>query len=317
MSGAKLTRPRPSSRASQAASTEDAAEPASALMFPGQGIAPAAIADTLTACGSAPMAVRLGRYLGSTDWGQLDYADTRVLQPAMFTASLCRARLMAPEGVSVALGHSLGEITALAYAGALTEAAAFELVVRRAEFCHEENLKFPGRMVALIGADAARAEWLRRQAAARTGQVIEVAAWNNSSQVVLSGAPGAVDQLVSLAGEEGVIAAPLPIAGAFHSPLMSGAAERFAAYLRDVPVCPAAVETFSTILCRPLRTPEDARLALVMGLVVPVRWAESLRILLSRGVPRGYETGPGVTLTKISKRVGGAAVRSLEGRPDG
>jgi [acyl-carrier-protein] S-malonyltransferase len=281
------------------------------LAFPGQGVPAPIMAEALDSCRADALAARLARYLGQHDWAKIDYADTRVSQPATLVASLSLARRAEMAGISVVLGHSLGELTALTYAGAMSEDVAFDVVARRAEFSHEQHVRVPGRMVALIGADLGQAEWIRRMTAARTGLVVDIGALNNPTQTVLSGDAAAIDQVISGAGEAGVIAAPMTIGGAFHSSLMGEAADRFSEYLRHIPVRAPVIEVFSTILCQPLRTPDDVRSAMIKGLVMPVRWAESLRILHSRGVHRAVDVGPGVTLTKISRSAGGTVVRPL------
>ncbi|MFJ8142281.1 ACP S-malonyltransferase [Streptomyces sp. NPDC096013] len=260
-----------------------------------------------------PLAVRLARHIGGNDWNGHDYADPRVFQPALFVASLLRARHVDPGRVAVVLGHSMGELAAMTYAGALPDEDALEVVVRRAHLCHEQNARRPGAMVVLIGADPARAEWLRRSAVARTGGVLEIAAWNNARQVTLAGDLDSITDVTTRADKDGLAVVPLAIAGAYHSPLMAEAADRFAAYLADIPLRPPKVEVISTILCRTASTPAELRSVLAMGLVAPVRWMESLTAAHARGITQGYDVGPGTILAKLSRRHGPTRVHPLKG----
>lgn len=286
---------------------------AGALLFPGQGVPAEAIVTALRAHAAAPLAVRLARHLGGDDWSGHDFSDPRVLQPALFVASLIRARHTGPGRTSVVLGHSMGELAAMTYAGALSDEHALEAAVRRAQMCHEQNGLRPGAMVVLIGADAARAEWLRRRSVARTRGVLEIAAWNSPRQVTLSGDPDSVADAVKRADDEGLVTVPLPIAGAYHSPLMAAAAYRFADHLDKIPFRAPEAEVISTILCRPVSAPDELRSVLVMGLVAPVRWVESLATAHARGVTHAYDVGPGTILAKLSRRHGPTPVHPLEG----
>ncbi|HET6860566.1 MAG TPA: ACP S-malonyltransferase [Streptomyces sp.] len=296
------------------AATDGAPRPVTeALLFPGQGVPTTAIVDALRAHATDPLVARLHHQIGGGDWAGHDYTDPQVLQPALFVASLARARHADRGRALVVLGHSMGELAAMTYAGALFEEEALEAVNRRAQMCTEENSRRPGSMVVLIGADAARAEWLRRCSVARTGGVLEIAAWNNARHVTLAGDPASIADVTVHADEQGLVVVPLPVAGAYHSPLMTGAAERFAAYLEDLPFRPPEAEVISTVLCRPVSSPADLRAALVMGLVAPVRWAESLAAARGRGITQAYDVGPGAILAKLSRRHSTTLVHPLEG----
>jgi [acyl-carrier-protein] S-malonyltransferase len=211
----------------------------------------------------------------------------------------------------VVLGHSLGELSAIVLAGILDDRDGLELVIRRAELCHHEHLRRPGRMVSLVGCSPATAEWVRRRAVDATDGVLEVAAWNSSRQVVLSGDVAAVEQALRLAGGAEIIGVPLDIGGGFHSSLMSRAADRLAGHLTSLSWHQPRCRVYSTSRGSFVRTGHEARELVPRALVIPVMWSQSLVALADEGIGEIIEVGPGTTLTKLSKRSNGARVRAL------
>ncbi len=188
-------------------------------------------------------------------------------------------------------GHSLGELTALAAAEALSERDALELVVLRGRLMAEAGA---GGMVALLGADAAdRASGL----AADHG--LAVANDNCPTQVVLSGPTEALPAAKAAAQEAGLRTMDLPVSGAFHSPMMASAAPEFAAALDRVQVRDPRVTVLSAVTARPF---DDVRRRLAEAITSPVRWRETILEAHRLGAERFVEVGPGRVLTGLVKR---------------
>jgi malonyl CoA-acyl carrier protein transacylase len=275
-----------------------------AILFPGQGShadgmreqverhAPELAELTLEAVGDDPFA-RAGE-------------STRFAQPAILSASLA-AWIAAgqPSGAFFA-GHSLGELSALAAAGALSFADAVELAALRGALMDAAGAEAPGGMVALLG---------DRELAGEVAEVTGLVAANDNgpTQTVLAGPLDRLPEAVVEAKQRGLRALRLPVAGAFHSPAMEPAVAPFAAVLATVEVSLPRVPVVSCATARPHGSPDEIRETLAAALVRPVRWRETLEYLRSRGVDTLLETGPGKALTAIARRaVDGVDARVLE-----
>ncbi|WP_439680658.1 ACP S-malonyltransferase [Embleya sp. MST-111070] len=274
------------------------------LAFPGQGTRAATLAAALHTHRRHPLVVRLLDTFDAVDPDALDLADTAVNQPAVYAAGIAAVEAAFGPGVrpAVAVGHSLGELTAAACAGFLDTRDAFDLALARGALCRTQNLRRPGAMVAVVGAGPTDIEWLRRRVLAERGGILEVAGLNSARQVVLSGDPAAVDEAVRMAAELCLRAEPLPIAGGFHSPLMMDAVPHWRARLAAVHFCPGAARFVSAIDARAHTDPDDVRERLAQGLVLPVRWHEALRAVRESGVPGLIDAGPGDTLLRLGRR---------------
>jgi len=240
--------------------------------------------------------------------------QTDVSQPAIFTASFASwMALLARWGLSpgeapvkAAAGLSLGEYTALTLAGAMTFEEGLELVTLRGRAMQDAAVASKGGMVALIGADESQAQAVCD--AARGGEVLVCANFNAPGQIVISGSAGACERSVAAAGNLGLKATSLPVAGAFHSPLMQPAADRLAAALAQTPIRAARVPVISNVTALDhAADPDSIRSRLVEQLTRPVRWAESCSLLASRvAVDSGtqwQELAPGKTLMGLMRRI--------------
>lgn len=274
------------------------------IAFPGQGAKEEALTDALHAHRTHPLVVRLLDAFGATDPRALDLADTAVNQPATFAAGIAAVEAaFGPEArPAVTVGHSLGELAAAAYAGFLDHDAAFELAVERGALCRAQSRRRPGAMVAVIGAEPADAEWLRRQVLAERGGILEVAGLNSARQVVLSGAPETVEHAAALAAEQCLRAELLPIAGGFHSPLMMDAVPEWRAHLAATDFRTGTARFVSAIDARAHADPEEVRERLAQGLVLPVRWRDAVHAVRAMGVHALVDAGPGDTLLKLGRR---------------
>ena len=197
-----------------------------------------------------------------------------------------------------AAGLSLGEFTALTAAGAMSFEEGLRVVRQRGRFMQQACETNRGGMAAVIGLDEAPT----REVCAQAGVVL--ANLNCPGQLVISGAADRMVQACELAKAKGARRAlPLPVAGAYHSPLMAGAQPKLQAELARVTLNPPAVAVVSNVTARPHETPESIRARLVEQVTASVRWEESMRWLLSQGFTRFIELGPGTALSGFMKRI--------------
>ncbi len=213
-----------------------------------------------------------------------------------------------------AAGHSLGEYSAYAAAGALSWAEAARLVRRRGELMRDAGTARPGTMAAVMGLDADRVADACREASSADAVVV-AANLNAPDQTVISGDPRAVEragELARSAGAKRVVA--LKVSGAFHSPLMAPAAERFGPALQAARLGAPAFPVVANASAEPVRDPDTARRLLAAQLTSPVRWVESVRGLAALGGAgvELIEIGPGSVLSGLAKRiVSGARTQCL------
>jgi len=230
--------------------------------------------------------------------------QTAVTQPAVFVHSVAAWRLLTARGFepACAAGHSLGEYSALVAAGALDFTAGLELVKRRGQLMQQAGEQRPGSMAAIIGLEDDQVAGLC-ETAAEVG--IAVAAnFNAPGQVVVSGEVAAVERLGELAQEAGAKRViPLPVSGAFHSPLMEPAAREMAVLLRQAQIQGPRVPVITNVSARPVEDPEELRQHLIDQITHPVRWTESMQRLGELGVGKAIEIGPGTVLKGLMRRI--------------
>ena len=240
--------------------------------------------------------------------------DTAVQQPALFTTSLAAWTVLSRRGQAEAAylaGHSLGEFSALAAAGALSFGDGLALVRRRGELMKLAGQRQPGGMAAILGLDAAPVAELCAAAAAETGRYVGVANDNCPGQVVITGDETALARAMSLLGEAGARkVVRLPITIAAHSPLMNSVAGEFAAAVAAAPLAPARIPVVANVTAQPLTTPDEIRAELTAQLTAPVRWTDGVRWLGSQGVDAYVEVGPGDVLLGLVKRIDRNATRA-------
>ena len=228
---------------------------------------------------------------------------TQNAQPALLAHSAAAAAMLREGGVAPAVvaGHSLGEYSALVAAGCLTPVAAAGLVRARGELMAEVGRQVGGTMAAIIGLTSDLVE----QAVAEASQVGVVCLANLDApeQIVISGEEAAVrraSELASAAGAKRVM--PLSVSGAFHSPLMQPAADRFAAVLAQAPLQDAAVPLVSNVDATPRQDAESIRAALLAQLTGSVRWHDCTAQIVQMGATSCVEVGPGKVLTNMLRR---------------
>lgn len=228
---------------------------------------------------------------------------THLAQPALYCASLAHFKQAgSPRGAMLA-GHSLGELAALVAGGALDAAEGLRLAVIRGRLMEDAAAATPGGMLAVLGG----AEDAVAELAARFE--LTVANDNAPGQVVLSGAAEALEEARRQARADGLKPIRLPVAGAFHSPLMAGAAEGFEAALAQVEFRQPELPVYSSTATEPFT---DIRAGLAAALTNPVLWQATLRRMRAAGADAFLETGPGDVLTGLVRRsLDGVEARSL------
>jgi [acyl-carrier-protein] S-malonyltransferase len=233
---------------------------------------------------------------------EAELTQTEHAQPGIFLVSWVAFELLKEQAPGLtfeaAAGLSLGEFTALAAAGALSFEDGLNLVRQRGRFMQEACDATRGGMAAVIGLD----EGPTREVCAATGVVL--ANLNCPGQLVISGEADKIAQAVELAKARGARRAiPLPVAGAYHSPLMAGAQPKLAAALSRVRLNPPTVPVVANVTAQFHGAPADISARLVEQVTRSVLWEKSMRELLARGFTRFIELGPGPALSGFMKRI--------------
>jgi [acyl-carrier-protein] S-malonyltransferase len=301
-----------------------------AFVFPGQGSQAVGMGKALADAFAPARAVfeevdaALGEKLTRTMWeGPAEALTlTENTQPALMAVSLAAMRVLETHaGVDLArdarfvAGHSLGEYSALAAAGALTIADTARLLRLRGRAMQKAVPVGTGAMAALLGLDFEQAAAVAAEAA--QGQVCQAANDNGGGQVVVSGDKAAVERAVEIARGKGARRAMmLPVSAPFHCALMRPAADAMAAALASVTVKPPLVPVVANALVRPISEPADIVCALVAQVTGTVRWRESIAFMAAAGVTTFYEVGAGKVLSGLVRRIADRARGVSIGTPD-
>jgi [acyl-carrier-protein] S-malonyltransferase len=297
-----------------------------AFVFPGQGSQSVGMGKGLADAFAEARAVfaevddALSEKLSSTIW--TGPAETLTLtenaQPALMAVSLAVVRVLQAKGVDLktavtcVAGHSLGEYSALAAAGAISLADTARLLRLRGKAMQAAVPVGQGAMAALLGIDAAGAEKAVKEAA--QGDVCQVANDNDPGQIVISGSKAAVERAGEIAKKYGARRVmPLNVSAPFHCALMQPAAEAMRTALADVVVHKPVVPVIANVLAGPVSEPDEIRRRLVEQVTGTVRWRESVTYMASTGVTQLYEIGAGKVLCGLAKRI----VATLEAKPVG
>jgi malonyl CoA-acyl carrier protein transacylase len=264
-----------------------------ALLFPGQGSQTADMRETVER--HRPDLLELALEEVGPDVFDRATDGTRWAQPAIYCAALAGAAELDVQA-DVMAGHSLGEITALVAAGAIGADDGLRLVAARGRLMQEAAEQTgDGGMTAVRARDENRDAIA--EVAAEAG--VSIANDNAPDQLVLSGAVSALDTAEALLKERGVRGKRLPVAGAFHSPLMEPAVEPFRAAVESIEIGEPRVPVYSCVTAEPF---DDVRERLVQAITRPVRWLDVMRALDERGVTDFVETGPGKVLANLVKK---------------
>jgi [acyl-carrier-protein] S-malonyltransferase len=301
-----------------------------AFVFPGQGSQAVGMGKALAQSFAAARTVfnevdeALGDKLSAVMWeGPSETLTlTENAQPALVAVSLAALRVLeAAAGLDLkreaqfVAGHSVGEYSALAAAGALSVADAVRLVRIRGRSMQQAVPVGVGAMAALIGVDFEQAALIAAEAA--QGEVCQAANDNGGGQVVISGHKGAVERAVALAKEKGVKRAMLlPVSGPFHSALMQPTADVMAQALAKVTIKPPSVPLIANVAAAPVSEPSQIRQGLIDQVTGTVRWRESVAFMAAAGVTTFYEVGAGKVLSGLIKRIADGAGGLSVGTPE-
>jgi [acyl-carrier-protein] S-malonyltransferase len=301
-----------------------------AFVFPGQGSQAVGMGKALADKFAAARAVfdevdaALGEKLSAVIWE--GPAETLTLtenaQPALMAVSLAALRVLENEAgvdlgqqVRYVAGHSLGEYSALAAAGALSVADTARLVRVRGRAMQKAVPVGTGAMAALLGLDFDAAAAVAAEAA--QGQVCQAANDNGGGQVVVSGDKAAVERAVEIAKVRGAKRATmLPVSAPFHCALMQPAADVMADALARVTVQAPAVPLVANVRAQPINEPAEVVRCLVEQVTGTVRWRESVGAMAQAGVKTFYEIGAGRVLSGLIKRIAEGASAMPVGTPD-
>ncbi|MGE0758286.1 MAG: ACP S-malonyltransferase [Pirellulaceae bacterium] len=288
-----------------------------AFLFPGQGAQ--AVGMGRAAWESLPAARQLfDRASEILDYdlaqlcaeGPADRLDTTVIsQPALYVASLAAVEVLrakSPEVVEscrATAGLSLGEYTALAFAGAVDFETGLRLVQQRGIAMQAASDAAPSGMVSVLGLELELVEKLCGQARGPS-EVLQVANLLCPGNIAISGSKAACDRAVGIAEQLGAMkAVPLAVAGAFHTPLMQPAVEMLADALSAATIRRPRIPVVSNVDAQVHEDPEEIRQSLIQQVVSPVMWEASVQLLLERGCDLFYEIGPGRVLRGLLKRI--------------
>lgn len=238
-----------------------------------------------------------------------DLKQTKVTQPAVFLHSVALALSQSDFRPDMVAGHSLGEFSALVAAGAMDFEDGLRLVSIRANAMQKACELVPGTMAAVLALDSGKIEAICAQV---EGTVV-AANYNCDGQVVISGEREAVDRACVLLKEAGARRAlPLPVGGAFHSPLMEPAAAELAEGIEKTafrePMCPV----YQNVTALPATDPEQIKANLLAQLTSPVRWTQTVKNMLADGADCFVESGPGKVLQGLVSKIAGPGV-AVEG----
>ncbi|MFB6278663.1 MAG: ACP S-malonyltransferase [Salinibacter sp.] len=249
----------------------------------------------------------LGSSIGDPDEA---LKQTEVTQPALYTHSLAAMAVLDAEGVQpdMVAGHSLGEYSALAAAGALSFEDGLRVVRRRGALMSEAGTRRPGAMAAVLGGDADQVEAVCEDISAEENGVVQPANYNAPGQIVISGDVEAVERAT---GEIDGRSMPLPVSGAFHSPLMEYAREGLAEVLESVTIETPRCPVYPNVTAEPTTDPDEIQRRLAEQLLSPVRWAPTLRRMHEEGADRFVEVGTGQVLQGLVDRTLGSDVEAV------
>jgi [acyl-carrier-protein] S-malonyltransferase len=229
-------------------------------------------------------------------------------QPALFTVGMAAARVLGEEQperiqrVRAAAGLSLGEYTAVCFAGGISFADGVRLVQRRGEAMQAASDAVPSGMASVLGLDLDKVDELCD--VSRGDDVLRPANLLCPGNIVVSGHQTALDRLIPAAPDAGAMQViPLSVAGAFHTSLMEPAVEKLRAALEEMPISDTAIPVYSNVDAMPHQSADEIRSLLSRQVIEPVRWEDSIRQMIADGIDGFDEVGTGRVLRGTLKRI--------------
>ena len=233
---------------------------------------------------------------GSAD----DLKQTKVTQPAVFLHSVILASTIDNFKPDMVAGHSLGELSALVANKTLTFEDGLNLVYKRALAMQKACEMNPSTMAAILGLDDSIVE----EACQSIDDIVVAANYNCPGQLVISGSNSGIETACELMKEKGAKRAlPLPVGGAFHSPLMEPARAELQQAIEATsfsnPICPV----YQNVIASAISNPDEIKANLISQLTAPVRWTQSVQAMVADGATHFIEVGPGKVLSGLVKKI--------------
>ncbi len=234
-----------------------------------------------------------------------DLKRTSVTQPAIYIHSVVAAMVNElDKSANMVAGHSLGEFSALAVAGALRFESGLELVSIRANAMQKACDLAQSSMAAILGMEDAVVEAVCNEVFDATGEIVVPANYNSPGQLVISGSKAGIAKAIELAQLKGAKRAlELSVNGAFHSPFMEPARLELAEGIEKTEILDARIPVYQNVTALPHISKEEIKQNLLLQLTAPVRWTQSVRQMLADGASEFVESGPGKVLVGLVKKV--------------
>jgi [acyl-carrier-protein] S-malonyltransferase len=285
-----------------------------ALIFPGQGSQRVGMGRDLASSQARAVYDEADEILGFSlsrlcfEGPEEALNDTANTQPALFVTSLALYRALQVEaglpGPAFVAGHSLGELTALAAAGAMEFADGLRLVRERGRLMKQAGEQSPGGMAAVLKMDDSEIERACREASSETGLPVQIANYNAPEQIVISGHQRSLARAIELLRQRGarrIVALAVSIAA--HSPLMANVTAEYRLAVDATPLRPPTIPVIGNVHACPLHTAGEIRDDLAGQLTQPVQWTASVLWMVARGVTHFVEVGPKDVLTRLVQRI--------------
>lgn len=281
-----------------------------AFIFPGQGSQYVGMAkDIYENSGEAKELVQKAEEAAGVELSKIMFEgpedslkQTDITQPAIFLHSVLLNSFIKNINAGMSAGHSLGEYSALVSANAIDFVDAVKLVRTRGKLMLQSGIEQPGTMAAVIGIDPEKIEEICTEVSKEF--IVQCANFNSPGQIVISGSVEGVHKAMEQAKAGGAkLVKELVVSGAFHSPLMKSAQDKFQTALDSVEFKDAQIPVYANVTAKPVTSKDEIKKLLFEQLTSPVRWEETIKNMISDGAEEFIEIGPGKVLQGLVKRI--------------